>query len=258
VDHPVSHAEFEQLSAGYVLGALEPDDEHAFTDHLAGCHVCQTGVRELEQVVGELPHAVPTARPPRSLRATLRRRVGYRRRRRNLLVVGPRVKRVVVARVALALGLLGLFALSFWNMSLRNQVAVQGRQLGVFESAARVLNDPQARRIRLAAQGGRTGRGTVLSSSARDEGVLVVEGLSGPVPGRVYQLWVLPPGAKPEQAQPGRTWISSDAPAVIRFDGLQLDDTTGFMVTTEPRGGSSAPTLPAVLVSALEVPTGSS
>ena len=27
----MNHAELEQLAAGYVLGALEPDDEHAFT-----------------------------------------------------------------------------------------------------------------------------------------------------------------------------------------------------------------------------------
>jgi anti-sigma-K factor RskA len=258
VDHQVSHVEFEQLTAGYVLGALEPDDEHAFADHLAGCQVCKTGVRELEQVVGELPHAVPQTRLPRSLRTTLRRRIAYRRRRRNVLVAGPRVKRAVVARVALGLGVLSLFALSFWNMSLRNQVAFQERQLGVLESAARVLNDPQARVVELTAQGGRSGRGVVYASAQRQEGVLVVEGLSGPVPGRIYQVWSVPPGSKPEQAQPGRTWISSDRPAVIRFDGLRLEDTTGFMVTTEPRGGSLAPTLPPVLVSASEVPVGSS
>ena len=254
----MSHAEFEQLTAGYVLGALEPDDEHAFTDHLAGCQVCQTGVRELEQVVGELPHAVPQARVPRALRAALRRRIGYRRHRRTPLVAGPRVRRVVVARVALGLGVLGLIALSFWNLSLRNQVAFQERQLDAFESAARALNDPRARQVGLTAQGGHSGQGTVLASDQRDEGVLVVEGLARPAPGRVYQVWAVPAGARSEQAQPGPTWISAERPAVIRFDGLQLGAATRFMVTTEPRGGSAAPTLPPVLVSVAEVPTGSS
>jgi hypothetical protein len=154
-----------------------------------------------------------------------------------------------VARILLGLGVLALFALSFWNMSLRNQVVLQQRQVGAYESAARVLDDPQALVVRLTAQGGRSGRGTVLASTQRNEGVLVVEGLPGPVPGRVYQVWTVPAGAQTEQAVPGRTWISSARPAVIRFDGFELNAGTGYMVTSEPRGGSSTPTLPAVLAS---------
>ena len=32
----MSHSEYEELAAGYVLGALEPDDEHLFQQHLSG------------------------------------------------------------------------------------------------------------------------------------------------------------------------------------------------------------------------------
>ena len=194
----MSHAEFEQLTAGYVLGALEPDDEHAFTDHLTGCHVCRAGVRELEQVVGELPRPAVTARRARAHHAAAADR--YRRRRRNALVVGPRLKRAVLARIALGLGLLALFGLSFWNMSLRNQAAA-GRQLDVYESAARMLNDPD-RVDHPADRACRGCEGTVLASTARGQGVLVVEGLPEPVPGRVYQVWTVPDVSKPEQAVP--------------------------------------------------------
>jgi hypothetical protein len=214
-------------------------------------------VRELEQVVGELPQAVPVAHPPRSLRLGLRRRIGYRRRRRSALVVGPRVRRVPLLRVAAAAGLVALFGLSFWNMSLRNQVAVQQRQVGAFQSAVSILNDPQARKVALRPVGGRSGQGTVLASAARGEGVLVVEGLSGPAPGQVYQVWAVPRGKPRESAYPGRTWVSSARPAVVRFDGLQLDGNTDFMVTLEPRGGSTTPSLPEVLTSVANGPTSS-
>ena len=254
----MSHIEFEQLTAGFVLGALEPDDEHAFTDHLAGCPTCQAGVRELELVVGELPQAVPVAHPPRSLRLGLRRRIGYRRRRRSAMVVGPRLRRVAVARVAALAGLVGLFALSFWNLSLRNQTALQQRQIGAFQSAVSILNDPQARKVPLHPVGGRSGQGTVLASAARGEGVLVVEGLSGPAPGQVYQVWAIQEGKLKESAEPGRTWVSSARPAVVRFDGLQLDGSPDFMVTLEPRGGSATPSLPEVLTSVTNGPTKSS
>ena len=62
MDTPMSHSDYEELAAGYVLGALEPDDEHAFQQHLGGCSVCEANVRELEAVVK---------------RAMVRRRTGW-------------------------------------------------------------------------------------------------------------------------------------------------------------------------------------
>ena len=65
MDTPMSHSEYEELAAGYVLGALEPDDEHVFQQHLGGCPVCEANVRELEAVVGELAYAAPPRSGPR-------------------------------------------------------------------------------------------------------------------------------------------------------------------------------------------------
>jgi len=109
--------------------------------------------------------------------------------------------------------------------------------------------------VALRPQGGRSGQGTVLASAARGEGVLVVEGLSGPAPGQVYQVWAVPAGSSPESAEPGRTWVSSAQPAVVHFDGLTFEDSTQFMVTLEPRGGSATPNLPPVLTSVTNGPT---
>ena len=75
MDTPMSHSEFEELAAGYVLGALEPDDEHAFQQHLSGCPVCEANVRELEAVAGELAYTVPPVEPPATLWAGIRREI---------------------------------------------------------------------------------------------------------------------------------------------------------------------------------------
>ena len=75
MDTPMSHSEFEELAAGYVLGALEPDDEHDFQRHLGGCATCEANVRELEAVVGELAYAVPPVDPPDTLWAGIRREI---------------------------------------------------------------------------------------------------------------------------------------------------------------------------------------
>ena len=75
MDTPMSHSEFEELAAGYVLGALEPDDEHDFQRHLDDCATCEANVRELEAVVGELAYATPPVDPPDTLWAGIRREI---------------------------------------------------------------------------------------------------------------------------------------------------------------------------------------
>ena len=75
MDTPMSHSEFEELAAGYVLGALEPDDEHDFQRHLSGCATCEANVRELEAVVGKLAYATPPVDPPDTLWAGIRREI---------------------------------------------------------------------------------------------------------------------------------------------------------------------------------------
>jgi anti-sigma-K factor RskA len=243
----MSHADLEQLAAGWVLGALEPDDEDEFRRHLDACLLCHAEVAELEAVVAELGFAVPKVTPPRGLRAALRRRIGFSTRRRGLLAFRPRLGRPAIAAVGAVLLALVLFGLSFANMSLRNQVALEQNQLGELRAALSQLGDPAARIVRLAPPAGGQGRGTVAASVATGRGVLVVEGLPGPGEGRVYQLWAVPAGAAPEQAAPGRVWISSGRVATVRFGDLPLTRDTSFMVTVEPRGGSARPTLPPAL-----------
>jgi anti-sigma-K factor RskA len=241
----MSHAELEQLAAGYVLGALEPDDEHAFTEHLTGCLVCQAAVRQLEGVTGQLDRSVPPLEPPRALRVGLRRKVGLSRARRGVLAFRPRVSGVVLARLAVVAGALVLFALSFWNLTLRNQAAYYAQ----FQQVARLVNDPDARRVPLSSPDGGPGRATVIAAHQRDEGVLLVEGLPPLVEGRVYQLWALPPGGDLNaDAAPGRVWLASGELLPLRFVGFDLEADTQFAVTVEPSGGSTLPTSEPVLV----------
>ena len=45
---------FTYDAAPYVLGALSPDDRHAFEEHLAGCEACTAAVREFAGLPGLL------------------------------------------------------------------------------------------------------------------------------------------------------------------------------------------------------------
>lgn len=245
MDPPVNHSDYEELAAGYALGALEPDDEQAFQLHLEGCPSCRSSVRELEEVTASLALAAPRVEPPASLRAAVRRSTGLTLRRRASRVLGSwRGTRIAVRALAVA-GVLALFALSLWNLALRDQHLIDQARVNALEQAARVVNDGTANRVALdgpAAGGG--ARATVLASSRLDRGVLVVEGLAPPPPGRVYELWTLRVGDGSNAAAKAMVFRFSDRQAVhaVPFS-VSMQPTTGFSITEEPGpGGSLSPT----------------
>jgi hypothetical protein len=66
-----AHDEWAELAAGYALNALEPEDEQAFTEHLAGCSRCREDLAALHEVTGELAYAADPAEPPAGLGARI-------------------------------------------------------------------------------------------------------------------------------------------------------------------------------------------
>jgi len=249
MDPPVNHSDYEELAAGFALGALEPDEEQAFERHLEGCPACKAGVRELEELSGRLAYAVAPVEPPASLRAAIRRRTGLTVRRRMARVVGSwSGARVAVRAVAVA-GVAALFALSLWNLALREQHQLDQARVASLAAATRMLNDGTASRVALSGPATQSGaRATVLASSPQDRGVLVVEALPEPPQGRVYELWSLPQG---DVAHAARA-------AVFRFRGragvravefsVPIQPTTAFAITDEPGPrGSDHPTTAPVL-----------
>ena len=58
-DDDREHAAFAEWDAAYVLGALSPDDRHAYEDHLAGCERCRAAVAELAPLPGLLARGRP-------------------------------------------------------------------------------------------------------------------------------------------------------------------------------------------------------
>jgi anti-sigma factor RsiW len=285
VDQAMSHAEYEQLAAGYVLGALEPDDEHRFQRHLEGCAVCEASVRELEEVAGALAYAAPPVEPPAALRASIRHEIGATAHPRRVRPFKPlvnrallrtdraqsstdralsranraqsradralsRANRALLTGLAVAACILALFALGFWNMSLRNENMLYRQRVAAFEEAGRLLQDPTTQTVRLTGPGTERGaRATVFASSRQDRGALIVEGLGAPPAGRVYELWGIPNGKGLDQAMPATVFrTGGEGVAPFLFE-LPIQPNMTYGVTEEPGpGGSRKPTRPPILV----------
>jgi len=67
----LTHDDVRDLAAGFVLGALAPEEEAAVRDHLASCPEPHPEVEELGGVVPYLAESLEPVEPPASLRARI-------------------------------------------------------------------------------------------------------------------------------------------------------------------------------------------
>jgi len=249
----MSHSEYEELAAGYVLGALEPDDEHVFQQHLDGCPVCEANVRELEAVVGELAYTVPPLDPPDTLWAGIRREIGPEAARRTAIPAAPGPPAGAGARrlrllpaLAAAAAILLVVVLSLWNLNLRDQNAVYRDRVAALERATQLANDPSASLVTLDDQPGTTGaQATVIASSRQDRGVLLIENLPPLQRNRVYELWGIP-GGKLDKAEKALVFVPlrRQGTQALQFE-VPIQPGTAFAITEEPGpDGSEKPGQP--------------
>jgi anti-sigma-K factor RskA len=250
MDSPVNHSDYEQLAAGFALGSLEPDEEQEFRRHLEGCTACQTTVREFEDLTASLADAAARLEAPGSLRSAIRRGTGYTLRSGVGQRLGDwRGARLTVRALAVA-GALALVALSLWNLALRDQRQLDRARVASLEAAVRLVNDSTANRVALSGSATDSGaRGTVVASSRQDRGVLVVEGLPQLPPGRVYELWGLPPGDLGKAAKAAVFRFSSNPGVRTVAFSVPIQPMTAFAITTEagPFGGEHPTTSPLLM-----------
>jgi anti-sigma-K factor RskA len=67
VTAPDPHAPFDELAAGFALGALEPEEEQALLRHLPSCARCERSVAEHAETLAHLAYAAEPAALPASL-----------------------------------------------------------------------------------------------------------------------------------------------------------------------------------------------
>ena len=221
-----------ELTAGYALDALDPEERSAYEAHLPGCEHCQRELASFWETTEALAVAASGPEPSPALRERiladvraepLQNVVPFEPRRRRLAPVLGAVA-AVAAVVALALGL--------WASDLSSQLAETRAALARKQAAAEVLADPDARSVALTEGDGR------LVVDPDGQAVLVVDGL-GPAPkGKTYALWVVSHGEDPVPAGlfPGR-----DGREITPIEGT-VESGQVVLVTIEDAGGVDAPT----------------
>jgi len=230
-----------ELTAGYALDALDPDERGAFEAHLPGCERCQEELAAFWETTEAL--AVAASGPEPS--ADLRKRILADVRAEPPQVVVPfeprRRRAVPVLAAAAAIAAVVAIGIGLWASSLSNELDDTRAALERERAAAEVLVDPAARTVSLQAGQGR------LVVDPQGQAVLVLEGLDPAPAGKTYEMWIVPGGdielANRAGLFPGR-------------DGAEIEGLAGIVrtgdvvaVTVEKAGGVDAPSTAPIVAS---------
>ena len=225
-----------ELTAGYALDALEPDERQAYEEHLAGCAQCQEDLASFWEVTGALALAATGPEPPPELRDRIV--AAARAETQTVVPFRPRRQRPrqILGAVA-AIAAVALVALGWWAISLHGSLDDTRSALNEQRMVAGVLADSSAQRVSLAA-----GSGALVNGA--DGSVLVVDGLKAAPAGHTYEVWVVRKGMAP--ASSGLFAGGAHSVVLVRH-GVATGDVVA--VTLERAGGVTAPTTKPVVAS---------
>ena len=266
----MTHDELRELSGGYALGILDEPDRRAFEAHLSTCASCAAEVRDFTSIASALALDVPQIDPPASLRERVLRAATVPASQpavepfiaRREIPQAQRPRRESVLTLLSAAAVVIAFALGAYAVSLQRRIAVlegqvraaadraaqSQQQLVQLKAAAdqstqvrRILAAGDLRRLDLAGtKAAPAAAGRAFWSPA--EGLVVAfANLPATDAGRVYQLWVIPPGGNPIDA--GLLDLQPDGRALALARAGTSQRVGTVAITLEPAGGSPVPTL---------------
>jgi anti-sigma-K factor RskA len=222
-------------AALYVLGLLEPEEAVRFLQHARSCVVCRDEIGSLEQAVDLLGESAPPLRAPRQLRARVMRAIAaeaqvsrFADRSVATRWLAPRALVAVVSFCALLAAAGAVGALLFGSSSKTTPSS----------SITATVSYPHAQAV-------------LHRSGARLW--LTVSHMPLPGKGRIYEVWI-----ERGQAAPAPT-AALFAPTARGAGEVAIPSSalkaSEVLVTSEPEGGTLAPTRTPVIVARLAKPS---
>jgi anti-sigma factor RsiW len=173
-----------ELTAGYALDALEPDERRAYEAHLEGCERCREELSSFWVATDALAVAASGPVPGDALRERIL--TAARAEPQNVVPLETRRRRAVPALSAVAaVAAVAAIAVGVWATLLRGDLDDTRLALDRERAVAEVLSDPGSRTIALEAGAGR------LVVSPEGQGVLVLDELARAPEGKTYEAWIV-------------------------------------------------------------------
>jgi anti-sigma factor RsiW len=226
-----------ELTAGFALDALEPEERDAYEAHLPDCERCREELASFLETTEALAVAATGPTPAPELRTRIL--AAARAEPQVVVPLDTRRRRAVpVLAAATAVAAIVAVALGIWAVHLSNHLDATRSALERQRSTAAVLADPSSRAIAL-----ETGEGRLVVD-ADGRAVLVLDGLGVAPAGKTYETWIVERGtARAAGIFAGGTHVD-----VVGVDGV-VGRGDVVAVTVESAGGASKPTSSPIVAS---------
>jgi anti-sigma-K factor RskA len=258
-ERPMTHDEALDLAAGFVLGALEPDEEAAVRDHLATCPESHAEFAELGGVVPSLLADVPLVEPPAALRGRImdaaRADLALRRPTPTAAPTGPltfptteerAARRTVRAgRLDWALriaAVIAIVAIGAWGLGLQRQLDAARQFDQAVASVLDAAGQPGAQAVILGPAQGKQGNG-IAAVAPDGTTTLAMRDLPATSDGQVYTTWVIV-GKNPIPV--ADFTVDANGIASVRTRPAETPRGAVLAVTLEPNAGNTAPKGPVI------------
>jgi anti-sigma-K factor RskA len=254
------HEQFADDLALLALGTLQGDERIALEKHLEGCYACR---RELDRLRGDLALLALSASGPAPPQRS-------RERLLKAIAKEPRAQKAPAARSTpfswsfvpwLAVAAVVLVAGFFWRESdrlaqrvarLQNESAQQQAQLERSREVVSTLTSTDAMRVTLvAAQAPPQPQGKAIYVRNRSSLIFLASNMPVLPPQKAYELWLIPTNGSPIPAGVFKPDARGSA-TVVEPPLPNGVEAKAFAITIEPEQGSSAPTMPIVMMGAGE------
>lgn len=232
-----NHERWQEDVAAYMLGALEPARATELERHLDGCERCRAEVRWLTPALNALPQSVERQEPSPQLRAALMAEVRADARAagsEGATAAGGLLHRAGAWLRQLGSGPMGLRPVAGFAAAVLVVVAVAGYAIG-----GGIGGSEEGGETTTFVAGKAPGvTAKMVTKGDGESGTLHLANVEQLHDERVLQAWVQRDG----EVEPVRALFVPDdegraSTAIADMEGVEV-----VMVTTEPRGGSEAPT----------------
>jgi anti-sigma-K factor RskA len=249
--------EVRDLAAGFVLGALPPDEMEAVRAHLAACPEAHHEVAELGGVVPHLAEAVEPVEPPADLRTRILDAAAADRSRNVVAFpvpsrpAAPPARRLSASWVVAAAAVVAIVVLGVWNVSLQSSIEGLAAYREGVEAVLDAAAQPGSQVAVMAPAGEARARGI---AAVREDGtvVLAMRDLSPTTGDQVYETWLIADDAAP--APVGGFTVDEDGVATFTSTPGPTGSGTAVALTLEPGPGATVPTLPIVSIGVAQPP----
>jgi anti-sigma-K factor RskA len=232
--------DIHSLAGAYALDALDDIERSLFDDHVIGCTACAAEVAELRETTARLTYETAQTPPPSLKRSVMAQIVNSRQilppplpQSRRLPVSRwiHRTRMLVAAGVAAVVAAAGVYVVQ--ELRLRQErIATQAERARIDA----ILSAPDAAFHQTNVQGG--GRITIVTSSGRDEGVVLLADAKSYGDDKAYELWLI------EGSTPKPVGLLEPAQVSVTrlITGVRSANSLGLSI--EPAGGSPLPSQP--------------